>query len=111
MRRGTGSVDKMDKVIKGLECCIAVQKYPDEYDSGCDKCPYRPTESGTCKSMVEILADALALLKAQEPVEPTLDIRHGKSMWRCGSCSTALQPNQMNAKFCFNCGMEVKWGG
>jgi hypothetical protein len=49
------------------------------------------------------------LKKAQEPVEPTLDIRHGKSMWRCGSCSTALQPNQMHAKFCFNCGQAVKW--
>ena len=49
------------------------------------------------------------LLKAQEPVKPILDIRHGKSMWRCGSCSTALQPNQMHAKFCFNCGKAVRW--
>lgn len=49
------------------------------------------------------------LMKAQEPVKPTFDIRHGKSMWRCGSCSTALQPNQMHAKFCFNCGRAVKW--
>lgn len=47
-------------------------------------------------------------LKAQA-VEPILDIRHGKSMWRCGLCSTALQPNQMHAKFCFNCGKAVKW--
>ena len=50
-----------------------------------------------------------AMKKAQEPVEPTLDIRHGKSMWRCGSCLAALQPNQMHAKFCFNCGRAVKW--
>lgn len=55
------------------------------------------------------IGEAIALLKAQEPREPTLDIRHGKSMWRCGSCSTALQPNQINAKFCFNCGRAVKW--
>ena len=62
-----------------------------------------------CRAAVEWLDGVLTLLKVQEPVEPTLDIRHGKSMWRCGSCSTALQPNQMHAKFCFNCGQEVKW--
>lgn len=56
-----------------------------------------------------IIEDALALLKAQEPVEPTIDIRHGKSMWRCGSCASALQPNQIHTKFCFNCGKAVKW--
>lgn len=53
--------------------------------------------------------DLIDLLKEQEPAKPTLDIRHGKSMWRCGSCSTALQPNQIHAKFCFNCGQAVKW--
>ena len=52
---------------------------------------------------------AIKMLDAQTPVEPTLDIRHGKSMWRCGSCSTALQPNQIHTKFCFNCGQAVKW--
>ena len=52
-------------------------------------------------------ADNLA--KAQEAVEPTIDIRHSKSMWRCGSCATALQPNQIHTKFCFNCGRAVKW--
>ena len=69
---------------------------------------------GLCRN--DVLCDAMAKINAlpsvsavQEPVKPTLDIRHGKSMWRCGSCSTALQPNQMNAKFCFNCGKAVKW--
>ena len=55
------------------------------------------------------IVEMLELLNASEPVEPILDIRHGKSMWRCGSCATALQPNQMNARFCFNCGKAVKW--
>ena len=89
-----------EQVIKGLECCkIPFTKC---YNS---ECPYFENEG--CKARLK--GDALALLKAQEPMEPTLDIRHGKSMWRCGSCSTALQPNQMHAKFCFNCGQAVKW--
>lgn len=62
-----------------------------------------------CHKAVEWLDAAIALLRAQEPVKPIIDIRHGKAMWRCGSCSTALQPNQMHAKFCFNCGRAVKW--
>ena len=86
---------KRDKVIKGLEEVIAEAVYPD-----------RPRKF---MMSLELAEDALALLKAQELVEPTLDIRHGKSMWRCGSCSTALQPNQIHAKFCFNCGRAVKW--
>jgi len=69
--------------------------------------------AGFSSATVKIIEDALDTiedaLKAQEPVKPTIDIRHGKSMWRCGSCTTALQPNQMHAKFCFNCGKAVKW--
>lgn len=90
-----------EKVIKGLECCTG---YCDE-DTGCPY--YGDGESFECEE--QLRKDALALLKAQEPVKPTIDIRHGKSMWRCGSCATALQPNQMHAKFCFNCGKAVKW--
>ena len=90
-------MDKLEKVIKGLKYLHDVMRWsPDESE-----------ESITARR--NITGDALALLKAQEPMEPTLDIRHGKSMWRCGSCSTALQPNQMHAKFCFNCGKAVKW--
>ena len=84
-----------EEVIKGLE---EVQHYI--------KVENLPAHTLKAKLIID---DAIALLKAQEPVKPTLDIRHGKSMWRCGSCSTALQPNQMHAKFCFNCGQAVKW--
>lgn len=108
--------EKREKVIKALEYCSASCKGAWDEKNGC---PYMAEWihmtmhdkriNGRC---VDLLAkDALELLKAQEPVEPTLDVRHGKSMWRCGSCSTALQPNQMHAKFCFNCGRAVKWDG
>ena len=49
-----------EKVIKGLEICIRVQdneKCPDE-------CPYR---KDICYGTVGLMADALSLLKAQEP--------------------------------------------
>ena len=97
---GVIDLDKRDKVIKGLECCLL------PHDPDCDLCPY---DSIDLRCRAQLRDDVMALLETQEPVEPTLDIRHGKSMWRCGSCSTALQPNQMHAKFCFNCGRAVKW--
>ena len=55
-----------EKVIKGLECCIAVQQYPDELDSGCTFCPYRPDDMGTCPHLDVLLDDALELLKEDE---------------------------------------------
>lgn len=82
-------MDRLEKVIKGLEFCITYPCY-------CTGCPY---DEICGLDADELMRDALFLLKSQEPVEPTLDIKHGKSMWRCGSCSTALQPNQMHANF------------
>lgn len=54
-----------DKVIKGLECCIAL-------DGGtmrrsCESCPYNDDPAnGTCISIIPLLEDALALLKADQ---------------------------------------------
>lgn len=58
--------EKREKVVRGLECCIA-------YDYKCSDCPYRDdggAEDG-CYSD-ELKTDALALLKAQEKatIEP-----------------------------------------
>lgn len=59
-------MDEREKVIKGLEICIRVQdneKCPDE-------CPYR---KDICYGTVGLMADALSLLKAQEPRVMTLE--------------------------------------
>lgn len=54
-----------DKVIKGIECCIAL-------DGGtmrrsCESCPYNDDPAnGTCISIIPLLEDALALLKADQ---------------------------------------------
>lgn len=60
-----------------------------------------------------IVLHALALLKAQEPVEPVLDI----DTWKCGNCGHTLENQQLlgdnvlfheQYNFCPNCGRAVK---
>lgn len=67
--------------------------------------------------MIQAVADALALLKEQEPVEPIFDY-DGRDVWRCGNCHrnifhptrTDEDENEKNyRRFCFHCGREVKW--
>ena len=50
-----------EKVIKGLECCLA---------NAHNKCPYTSTDEGVDEVIpctTYLMQDALALLKAQEP--------------------------------------------
>lgn len=107
---GDGMVDR-EKVIKGLaklkenSGCIAV------YDCDCKTCPY--DRVNRCCS--QILEDAIALLKAQEPVEP---ISTEDDDWICGACNNSVVgtteideggfvPVRFN--YCQNCGRAVKW--
>lgn len=100
-----------EKVIKGLECCMSGQ--PDGL--GCSRvpCPYNQFED--CEGILH--RDALALLKAQEPVKPIFDY-DGNDVWRCGNCHcnifhpsrTDADENEKNyRRFCFHCGRAVKW--
>lgn len=88
--------EKWEKVIKGLECCMSGQ--PDGL--GCSRvpCPYNQFED--CEGILH--RDALALLKAQEPVEPT---------WRLGVpfCSKCGRQFKRGYKYCPDCGVAVKW--
>lgn len=59
-REGRKMTDR-EKVIKGLECCRA------NLLPRCEECPYANIDEGTCFTMDRLHADALALLKAQEP--------------------------------------------
>lgn len=99
-----------EKVIKGLEMCIA--------DDFCDGCPYEEH----CFSDGEITAirmmrDALSLLKEQEAVKPVLDEQTGR-IWLCGKCGSYVgyednDPDDLNEfdKHCRNCGTPVLWEG
>lgn len=94
-----------EKVIKGLECCIAEGSAPE-----CEDCPYALPEDGTCERLDGMFKDALALLKAQEPVSPVFERQFMSSieLYNCGSCGTSLGAKGI-AKYCMKCGQAVKW--
>lgn len=54
------------------------------------------------------LRDAIALLKEQKAVEPTIDEYGNK---RCGSCGHKLQSIADQDLFCCKCGKPVLWKG
>ena len=92
--------DMREKVIKGLECCSRTTAEPN-----CEECPYNANKMSCDNDMMQ---DALALLKAQEPVKP---IRlEGKRGWffYCPNCKTILN-DMAKPKYCSECGQAVKW--
>ena len=103
-----------EKVIKGLECCIGQCNY--------HGCPYKdPCENAN--GVRSIMADALALLKEQEAVEPKQVVRkqckkeHDDGSidyfaeWYCPHCNMLIQRGFDNPsiKFCYKCGKPVLW--
>lgn len=84
------------KVIDGLELCLKGLS---------EICPYKDSDApGGCRD--ELMYDALVLLEAQEPVEPTKDENSTFWYWRCGRCGV---PITIGDKFCRICGRGVKW--
>ena len=84
------------KVIRGLECCNAPNRH--------EGCPYDgAAHYNICTH--QLLTDAIALLREQEPVEP---IRNRlTSVQRCGNCKAFIYVPPY--KYCPLCGKEVKW--
>jgi len=102
-------VTKKEKVIKGLECCT---------QPSCEcanDCPYSHKEYiyQDCRDV--LMADALALLKAQEAVEPTEPDED--NMRYCGACGSPVGYEVLEApgieyvqySYCPKCGQAVKW--
>ncbi len=91
--------EKQEKVIKGLECCVN--------DLGeCEVCPYDEGK-GKLACGKNLYSDALALLKAQEPVKPIVGHNIGPTWWyACGECKGDIDTGD---KFCRHCGSELKW--
>lgn len=104
-------MDKREKVIKGLKCCINGERT----EPDCEHCPYSEID-GTCTTLHKLHADVLALLKAQEqePIAPIRRSAHAQGaddVWYvCGKCYALLGDNPDKIQFCANCGREVKWG-
>lgn len=53
-----------ESVIKGLECCITLNGCT--MGRSCESCPYNNRAIGTCVSIIPLMEDALALLKADQ---------------------------------------------
>lgn len=102
-----------EKVIKGLECCAAMS------GDKCRECPYSKEclDADLPYGMPHLAADALALLKAQEQVEPKIvDTSNSKlyhnDMFKnhyCGNCGEFLHVVNRKDMFCSQCGRAVKW--
>ena len=101
-----------ERVIKAFEFCLMPPNEKEILSDICshEDCPYyREYNGGKCMSAA--VSDALALLKAQEPVEPTIgrcEEYDGHDSWwyQCGKCKT---PIDVNDKYCRMCGRAVKW--
>ena len=105
---------KQEKIIAAYNCIN--DKLPDKR---CEKCPYGYgylDQTGdnyfvTCNTEM-IMADAIALLKAQEPMKPVFEkqFRPDIKYYKCGKCGTSLGANGI-ANYCMFCGRAVKWDG
>ena len=97
-----------EKVIKGLECCV---KTTIEESKCADNCPYK-SQCWDGTMFLDILQDALELLKAQEPVKPFVTgnghtFEEAETWWYvCGNCNEPIDPND---QYCRHCGRAVKW--
>lgn len=102
----------LERVVAGLECCDDTS----EKTLKCAECPYR--EIDTCANIARLHADALALLREQEPIKPTISV----DTWICSKCGHTLESQELiddkenpqvliheQYQYCPNCGRAVKW--
>ena len=88
-----------EKVTQSIEACLA------EPDSRCKECIYPCTSSSFVELHEDMIKDALALLRKQEPVAPRYkDPYHAY----CGACGCRI-PLKIKARYCHKCGRKVKW--
>ena len=101
-------MDKLEKVIKGLECCLGDTR--SDLSNLCTICPYAKGSYATQNCSKQLREDALALLKEQEPVKPVFEriFMSDIEIYDCGKCGTSLGAKGI-AKYCMKCGQAVKW--
>lgn len=96
----------LEKAIKGLRC-LSTPYIQDMDERDCENCKY---DNASC--FLDVTADALELLKAQEPLKPVLkkirlgfhtDAVHIEPC--CGGCGHKIEAWY---KYCSYCGRAVK---
>lgn len=91
-----------EKVIKGLEMCTSIM----DGDTCPGDCPYI---RDVCYGYNQLMCDALALLKEQEPKFVEIDGQFGGIKYgRCPKCGKGLN-EEVYPHWCGFCGQGVKW--
>ena len=85
----------IEKVKKGLECCIGGNDCDIERNGDC---PYK--DLPICGTF--LLSDAIELLKEQQPKKPVYDC----PLIRCPRCKNSINVIQ---KYCDECGQAIDW--
>ena len=102
----------LEKVIKGLRC-LSDPYVQDMDERDCENCKY---DNASC--FLDVTADALTLLKAQEPKPPRFTVAYDKIFYGCDNCgkslvvmanSEGLVLQKDLPKYCPECGQAVKW--
>lgn len=100
----------LEKVLKGLECCMDILHAGPGWSQGCIHCPYSTVvDVGRYPCMRLLANDAMELLKEQEAVEPVLVYEGANKQhnnYKCPKCHTHLYYEQ---RYCEWCGRKVKW--
>lgn len=96
----------MEKIIKGLDCCLGSNDCDIEPN---EDCPYKGN-GGLCAMFLR--SDILTLLKDQEPIKPTIN-EYGEAYCVCGE-NVGIIPSSKNlpsirSKYCSECGRRMKW--
>ena len=95
-------VDKLEKVIKGLECCK---------NGFCEECPYdqsKRRDDHYCERW-QVQDDAIELLKEKQP-KKVKDFQYLADLFvgKCPSCGEELN-NEVYPAFCGFCGQRISW--
>jgi len=89
-----------EKVISAWECC-------NPFNRNCKECPYEKDCYHDCISR-HMVANAIALLKEQEAVEPEVEVLNEiDRLYKCPKCHKHFFYEKQ--KYCDQCGQEVKW--
>ena len=97
-------MDKLEKVIKGFECCGG----PAIYLGHCpEECPYFSESERADKCVEKLHADALELLREKEPLKAKWR-PVPFPIWTCRNCGMKISHEKQD-KYCSYCGRKIKW--
>lgn len=100
-------MDKRDKVITGFMCLLSCTTPND-----CSECGYECNTAIHVKTPVNMIFDAITLLKVHEPkmVIGIAEIYKDILLGNCPSCDQSIVSNvNKPTKYCRFCGQAVKW--